>query len=359
MSRFLRPQQGLGWLDQRMPRQVLLSGPTPLTRWVDASPGEFWIKRDDLSHPLYGGNKVRKLEYILAHALNKGVQRIVTFGGLGTHHGVATTIFGRTLGLATTVILFDQPRTQVVEESLALLQNWGAELWFRGSLTRTLLSYALESRLRHPQAMRLFAGGSSIEGGQAFVRAAFELGLQVEQGLMSRPDRLVVAVGSSATVAGLATGCALMGWSTRVTGIRVAPARLGFFDACTLATVRKQANALSQYWLSWGAPRHQLCIDWDDDEFGLGYGLSTPQGTDAEQLFRSQLGVPLDPTYTAKAFAGALKWRAQRPDETLLYWHSLSSVPFEQILYQPISARIPSLSLDSTLFRGGQGGKFS
>ncbi len=331
MPAVMDAEQGLAWLDQRMQRQVLIAGPTPLTPWNDGT-GSVWIKRDDRSHPIYGGNKVRKLEYILAEALRQGVGRIVTFGGLGTHHGVATTLFGRMLGLDTTVILFDQPCTAAVEESQMLMRYWGAELWFRGNLPRTLLSFAVESRLRYPQAMRLFAGGSSVEGGQAFVRAAFELGVQVKQGLMPRPDRLLVAVGSSATMAGLATGCALMGWDTSVTGVRVAPAHVGIFDACTPSTVMRQVRVLAGIWQNWGADSFKVCIDWDDDEFGLGYGLATPQGDEASRLFLAQTGVPLDPTYTAKAFAAALKWHRKFPHEVQLYWHSLNSVPAKQAM---------------------------
>src|SRR5215472_6673366 len=92
---------------------MLGSYPTPLEPLEALSrPGcSLWIKRDDLTNPLYGGNKVRKLERLLADAKQRGAQRILTVGAVGSHHVLATAVFGRRAGFEVEAVLVPQPRT--------------------------------------------------------------------------------------------------------------------------------------------------------------------------------------------------------------------------------------------------------
>ncbi len=310
---------------RQMPRYPLLKVPTPVQAWDFPGRGMLWIKRDDLTHPGYGGNKVRKLEFILGHALAKKYRRIVTFGALGTHHGLATAFFARQCELQTTVILFDQPVTPAVLHTQARLQQLGAELWHRHSLWRCVLSYSLEAPLRHPLALRVFAGGSGFAGALALVLAAIELAEQQAREHFPIPDRIFVAVGSSATLAGLATGCALLGWNTRVVGVRVAQERLGPWSVCNRQTVEAQINLLRQHLALWGIRVPAVHFDFDDTEFGSGYGVATADAEAAAQLFADTVACPLDSTYTAKTFAAVLKCRQRHPQAQLLYWHTLNS----------------------------------
>ena len=82
-----------------------------------------WIKRDDRSSPVYGGNKVRKLEFIIGRVKEKGYKSVVTFGATGTNHGVATSIYCKQHGLDCTVLLFDQPDSETVRQNLELMQK--------------------------------------------------------------------------------------------------------------------------------------------------------------------------------------------------------------------------------------------
>ena len=86
------------------------------------------VKRDDGSCTSYGGNKPRKLEFVIGSCLERGIRRLVTTGGLGTNHGLATTILGREAGLSTTLVLVDQPLTEKVRESLLFFAAYGAEV---------------------------------------------------------------------------------------------------------------------------------------------------------------------------------------------------------------------------------------
>ena len=117
---------------ERLPRVCLTTLPTPvepLERLARASDiAALWIKRDDATGRLYGGNKPRKLELLLGAAVARGRRRVLTFGALGTHHGLATTICARAAGLDTTLVLVPQPVTPHVRHCLQLLHACGAEL---------------------------------------------------------------------------------------------------------------------------------------------------------------------------------------------------------------------------------------
>ena len=112
----------------RIPHRPFLPAATSVAR-VDLPGGlALFVKRDDRSCPLHGGNKPRKLEFLIGEALARRTRRIVTSGGIGTNHGLATTILGRSAGLATTLVLVDQPVTEQVRRALRLFACYGAEV---------------------------------------------------------------------------------------------------------------------------------------------------------------------------------------------------------------------------------------
>ena len=297
--------------------------PTPLQR-VEIDGRAVWIKRDDLSHPDYGGNKVRKLEFILAAAQRAGQRRVVTFGATGTHHGLATALFCSALGLECEVLLFDQPDSAHVRENRARLQASGAICTPCGSLARTVARFYLHPRRLRRDTLFLFAGGSGELGTLAFVNAALELAEQVDVGEAPRPARIYCATSSGSTLAGLTLGVALAGWDTQVIGVQVADARLGPFDACTPKTIqalmRRSLRWLERRELHWPADWPEVLLD--DRWLGPGYGHPTVAAEQAATAFEQAVGVALDLTYTAKAFAAL---RADTAPGEVLYWHTLSS----------------------------------
>ncbi len=239
-------------LGANLPWMPLGTFPTPVQRLDHVGPANLWVKRDDLSSPVYGGNKVRKLEFILAQVKQQRKTHVVTLGGIGTNHGLATTIYGRQMGLLCTLVLFPQPVTSLVKQNLRLFNYYGANLIYRPSLIRAVLTYYLSQRLRHPGAYFLYAGGSNAVGTLGFVNAAFELKEQIDAGAAPKPSVIFCPVGSNGTLAGLTLGARLAGLASTVIGVRVSFSHCGPFPSCTPATVRalmSRTRRLLQKWL--------------------------------------------------------------------------------------------------------------
>ncbi|MGD0530090.1 MAG: pyridoxal-phosphate dependent enzyme [Polyangiaceae bacterium] len=286
---------------------------------------ELWIKRDDRTSDVYGGNKVRKLEHLLADARARGAKRVVTVGAAGSHHVLATTYFGRKVGLTVEAVLVPQtasPRVvEVLRASLALglhpipVGSWGAAPL---ALARRV---AAGSRL-------ITVGGSSVVGSMGYVSAARELAAQVRRGELPEPDVCVVALGSGGTAGGLAAGFEAEGMRTRVVGVCVStPPWVLRLSALWLARACARRAGVKA---SFATMRRRMTTD--VRFLGGGYGHVTEAGDEATRVAREQWGITLDPTYTAKAFAGALWQVRARQAGHVLYWHTLSSAPMAPLL---------------------------
>src|SRR5579883_1399433 len=131
-----------------------------------------WIKRDDQTHPVYGGNKVRKLEKLLVDAQRRGATRILTVGAVGSHHVLTTSVFARRAGLAVQAVVLPQPRTEGVLDNLRADLAQGVELIPAGSVAHAALRLA--ARLRRG-TYYVPPGGSNRVGVAGYVDAAREL----------------------------------------------------------------------------------------------------------------------------------------------------------------------------------------
>jgi D-cysteine desulfhydrase len=305
--------------------------PTPVepVRELSASGSSLWVKRDDLTHHVYGGNKVRKLEHLLEDARARGAKRLVTIGAVGSHHVLATTYFGKQAGFEIEAVLVPQPRTEHVLEVLRAdlglgLQAFPVASW--GAAPFAVLARVLAGATLIP------LGGSSTVGTLGYVDAGRELAEQVRAGVLPEPDVCVVALGSGGTAAGLAVGFAAAGLATRVVGVSVsAPAWALRASARYLARVCGRKERVGR-----------VCLDTDDRFLGAGYGSRTPEGDEATALAREHVGLTLDPTYTAKAFASALWFVRARRAPRILYWHTLSSASMQPLLAgAPTEAQLP------------------
>lgn len=307
----------------KIEHQEIASLPTPVELLPTGK--NCWIKRDDLSHSVYGGNKIRKLEFIIADALACGKRRIVTFGAIGTNHGVATAMVCRQFGLKCRIYLFDQPITNVVRQNLRLMQALGAELRYCGSLARTVMTFYMHPTRAKSENYFLFAGGSSPLGTLGFVNAAFELRQQIDENQLPKPKLIVCPVGSGATLAGLSLGMTMANLPIRVVGIRVAPSHLGPLPTCTRETEMKlmeQTQRLLAKHARTSSQQLSLPILLDD-YYGKGYGEETELARDAAIHF-DRIGIRLESTYTAKAAAAFLAIQATT-DEPVLFWNTFNS----------------------------------
>jgi 1-aminocyclopropane-1-carboxylate deaminase/D-cysteine desulfhydrase-like pyridoxal-dependent ACC family enzyme len=334
---------------RKIPWVSLATIPTPveavtfsLDRDVQA-----WIKRDDKTSTLYGGNKVRKLEFILAAATARGVNRLITVGAAGSHHALATAVFGAQLGFHTSLVLFPQPLTDHVREVLLTDRAFGAEL--RWTPRMTMVPGALTAaRFVHwrERTMVIPPGGSDPTGTLGYVNATLELGEQIDAGLLPVPDEIVLAAGTLGTSAGIALGLALLGLPTHVTASRIT-SRLVTNERALHNLIRATATLLRAHGVEVDADAAIRRITLTHGQVGEGYGRITPAGSAASAFF-SGIGLELDPTYTAKAAAEFIGVLRARPDSRVLFWHTLSG--------QMPAVELPPVSSLPAPFRAYLGG---
>jgi D-cysteine desulfhydrase len=301
----------------------------PMPGLSTAGGAPVWLKNDGLYGGAWGGNKARKLEWILADALRRGSKTIITFGAIGTNHGLATALYAQQQGLRTVLLLVDQPVDDHVRAQLERLERSGARIYRTRTTPRTIaaLPWAM---LRHADLRArklpyfLTVGGSSAVGSIGHVEAGLELGHQVAGGEMPEPSHLVVALGSGGTAAGLALGLKLAGLRTRVVGV-VVNDKLKLHAGVVARLAGRAARLLRRR----GADLGEISvsaneIDVQRDWLGAGYGHRTDESERARELTFDREGLALEPVYTAKAMAAllALNERGTFGDGPVLYWHT-------------------------------------
>ncbi len=307
-----------------LPFLPLLEGPTPVGPLPSGVlRGGLFHKRDDRASSIYGGNKVRRYEWVLADALDRGASTIVTAGGYASTQVTATILHGRAAGLGVEAVLFDQPLTRFGREALAVGVRAGGVLEDGRGYLRTAARAALRMR-RASRPYLLLPGASMPLPNLGYVDAALELALQVERGDLPRPDRILVPAGSGGTAVGLALGVALLGWSTVVTAIRIAAPVVT--NGLTLrALLTATARRLQKLGLAGARRLRGARIEVDGRFLGEGYGEPTPAALRGMNLVPRLLGVPGEVTYSGKGMAALSSWATERPRESILYWHTLSS----------------------------------
>jgi 1-aminocyclopropane-1-carboxylate deaminase/D-cysteine desulfhydrase-like pyridoxal-dependent ACC family enzyme len=318
-------------LDRKLPYINLGNFPTPVHPLLHLNVESLWIKRDDQSSSVYGGNKIRKLAFILAAARQRKIRHLITLGGIGSNHGLASALFSQQMGIKCTLLLYHQPVTVNVKRVLLLLEKYGARTIYQKTLWRTLVSYFLLYRFKYPTAYFVYPGGSSTIGTIGYVDAAFELKDQIDQGILPEPGVIFCPLGSGGSLAGLALGLQLIGMNTRMVGVRVIASHLGPFQTCTRNTVEKQIKNTYAYLKKRCRELPDISIRAPsilDDFFGKGYGMPTRAGSRVYHLMKEKEGIMLDPTYTAKTFAAVLEYcrHHQSDRRPVLYWHTYNSV---------------------------------
>jgi D-cysteine desulfhydrase len=335
-------------LKAKLPYLQLTELPTPISRadQLGARLGldSLMIKRDDESALLYGGNKVRKLEFVLADALDKGCDAIVTFGAVGSNHALATAIYGAQLGLKVYVVLTDQPVTPNIVSTLHYHAALGTTLVHVSSYQDTVAAYE-HIIANHPTgAERVYKvawGGSSWLGATSFVAAAMELADQIP--IVAAPDVIYAACGTMGTVVGLALGCRLAGLPTRIQAVQVTPPAVysenGFqklFKA-TNAALHERDAALPLL------EDPLLNVDTYTDFFGDGYAIATPQAREAVALIGETEGLKLETTYTGKALAALLEHArtGKLSGKKVMFWNTYNSRAYPGEITRASTEQLP------------------
>jgi D-cysteine desulfhydrase len=318
-------------LRDTIPHVRLGQPPSPVRRLDALFSGrgpDVWIKDDGAYGAPHGGNKVRKLEWILPDVEARRRDTVVTVGGLGTNHGLATALRGRERGIRTALALVDQPLDDHVREQLERIRRSGARIYRTRGKYRTYIA-APWILLRHTdlRARRLpyflTVGGSSPVGCLGYVEAALELADQVSSGDLPEPSHVVVALGSGGTAAGLAAGLRIAGLRTRVLGVVVNDRTP--VDARTVARLASRTLALLRRRGADPGVKAVAAADLSSERawLGAGYGHRTPAAEHARDLARRREGLVLDPVYTAKAMAALIALRERGSfDGPVLYWHT-------------------------------------
>lgn len=306
------------------PRIPLVTLPTPVTRLERLSQAlgvDLWIKRDDLTGFALGGNKGRKLEYLMAAALESGADAVVTCGSRQSNFirqiGVACRVLGLACGAAVMDLPFEPefgrpvgrlPRSggnEVIDRLAGVdLRHYPDGSW--DDLFAYAERLATEYEAAGRQVYRVPVGGSSPLGAYAFYRAGQEA---MEQGDF---DVVICPSSSGSTHSGLAYAYA--GTPTRVIGISCDPEPENLDDLVRLCAGLDDLLGESK----------RLAKDDFDlrfDAVGPGYGVASDAGEAASRLFMEREGLLLDPVYTAKAFAGLLDLLPELKGR-ILFWHT-------------------------------------
>jgi len=312
---------------QKIPLATLPTPLEPLPALTRALGGpEIWVKRDDCTGLAGGGNKARKLEYLLAEALSLGADTIVTAGGIQSNHARQTAAAAARLGLRCILVLTDSVpgRSPAYHRNGNLLLDrlFGAEIRFFDGDTdpdRVMAEIAASCEAEGGRPYVIPVGGSNAVGAKAYVAAADEAYEQATALGLSF-SHVVLTTGSGGTHAGLALGYAARDPDLRVLGISVSRA----YEAA----VQRVQDLVEKTAASLGTDRlPEILID--DRFVGPGYGQPTPAMVEAVGLAARSEGLLLDPVYTGKAMAGLIalvrEGRFTAADR-ILFWHTGGSI---------------------------------
>ena len=289
--------------------------PTPVQKLDNVSRllgTQVYVKRDDLTGLGLGGNKVRKLEYLLADAKAQGAEVVFTTGGAQSNHAMLTAAAARKLGMMPILIL--KKRGVTARQGNQLLEHlMGVDVRFMDTDDYADIYAEMDrvGRALGKPYYKIPCGGSNALGTLGYVDCAREIR---DQGLHF--DHLICAEGSGGTMAGLALGAKLYLPGTRVTGMMVDSDP---FEEITVRLMREAAALLD-------ADVQVSTEDFDlRDLCGPGYAIPSQEGNAAVAMMAENEGLFLDPVYTGKAFAGLIAMAREgafKPTDRVLFLHS-------------------------------------
>lgn len=321
---FLRQQ---GMPPGALPHVAVAELPTPV-----ACLDGLWVKRDDVTGTPYGGNKVRKLEFLLAEALARGAKSVLTFGAAGSNHCLATATYAQQVGLGCTAMLVPQINALSVRRNLLADHKTGAKLDYRsgrGGVALGVLGHFRREFTAHGCFPSVFpAGGSSPTGCLGYVNAALELAEQVAAGECPEPRDIYVASGTMGTAIGLLVGLGLTSLKSKVVAVAVTSAPY------TSAAKAEKLFGATQRLLNTLVPGIPLTpfpaerFTLREDFLGECYAKYTPESVAAVRYAAEHYGLKLEGTYTGKALAALLADMATNTpgaDSPTLFWNTYNS----------------------------------
>jgi D-cysteine desulfhydrase len=341
----------------RLPRVTLGQWPTPIEPLSLAVSGgqqaDLYVKREDLSSPMYGGNKVRCLEPVFFALLDRGVQNAWASGAFGSNQAVAIAMHAPRVGLAPAALLFPQPSTQTARENLLALAATGCPALFLRSLLGFPWAYGKLSKKGRRQNAKeaVIPPGAAVPlGALGHLAAALEVALDVDNGLCPPPKHVVLPIGSTCTTAGLLLGFSLaaqlgIGFAGLAQMPTIHAVRISPWPVTARFRILRLTMAAARLLARKGGPLvadhkhfHQH-LHLSGAQLGRGYGHPTQSGIAALTTFGREGRVPLDTTYSSKGAAYLLA-HLDTLDGPTLFWSTKSKAPLP-VANERIRAALP------------------
>ena len=338
-------------LEERLSRVSLAVLPTPVEKLEQIGNvigvNSLYVKRDDLSGVVYGGNKVRKLEFLLGDILRTNTKEVITFGFAGSNHALATAIYAQQLGLRSASLLMPQVNAHYVRRNLLASQHYNARLCHYANvplLCLGMIAQLCRGVVKHGALPRFIPGGGSCPLGLVgYVNAAMELKDQIAEGKLPEPDLIYVPLGSMGTSAGLMLGLKAAGLKTRVIPVRVIEERMAS-PKRMIRLIRETSSLLCSL-----APDFPLVtisesdLSIRNDCLGEGYARFTEKAVKAADLMRTKAGIIMNGTYSAKAFSALLDDADKRMlnGKTVLFWNTYNSRNLSKVIAGVDYHRLP------------------
>ncbi len=332
--------------------ELLKNIPSPIERLEDLEAhlglkeGAIYIKRDDKNHDIYGGNKLRKFEFLFGSVKKKKRKAIAAIGSVGTNHGLASGIIARSFNppLEHHLFLVPQPLSWHVQRSLLLFDYFGPTIFHYANHDIGLMRKILFFKLRHPRSLVMLPGGSlfmgigTSVGTIGFIEAIFELKQQIDDGIIPEPDVIFVPCGSTGTAAGLIVGCNLLKLKTKVKAIAVSAKRIANENA-----IIKNFEKVLSYLAKKDEQFQNISISKDSFEIdynylGSDYGVVTESSKNAVDLMMElegkNRGFLLETTYTGKTLAAMLDFvkKEENHNKKVLFWNTYNSNDLDEYL---------------------------
>ena len=298
-----------------LPRLPLGVYPTPFYKLenISAKYGKnIWIKRDDLCGVALGGNKVRKLEFLLADARAQGCDTVFTTGGAQSNHAMLTAACAKKLGMTPILILKKRGVTERKgNQLLEYLMDTDVRFMDTDSYDDIYAEMDRVGQASGKKYYKIPCGGSNAIGALGYVNCMKEIA-----DTSMHFDYVCCAEGSGGTHAGVALGAKLFMPKTQVVGLMVDSDP---FEIITTRIMQETAKLLELDFVPTESDVHlvNMC--------GPGYAIPSPEGNAAIRMMAANEGLFLDPVYTGKAFAGLIKLAREgkfKSDDNVLYLYS-------------------------------------
>ncbi len=326
-----------------IPRLLIALLPTPLwemqrlRKTLGVKCPRLLIKRDDLTGLALGGNKSRKLEYLLADARRLEAGTVITCGAAQSNHALQTAAAAREFGFDVRCVLYGSALPHGVAKTGNVLLHDLLDTpirWVRmqegetrreQALRRGIAEEAHAAESEGRNVYRIPTGGSTAVGALGYVRAIQELRTQMAAGDTERLRAIYFASGSGGTQAGMVAGTWLADWQVRCVGTEVDTIPAG---SDGISPFHRAIAGITQETAVLIGMERQVAdadIELEPGYTGRAYGVETEAGREATRLLFRTEGILLDPVYTAKAFAallGAIRSGAFAPDDIVLFWHT-------------------------------------